>query len=440
MENAYIKLTTYYEMVGMECNVSYDDFVSAYEASGSDDISVFLGKVLDEIDSQLSETASPVTTPPDAETNSGSFGGNSDWFYNTGTSLPRAAKYSSYNYLSAVRKGDILYEESASSGSLLHHCAIVEGVFWDTVRNQFYIRIIEAIDQGVCRGICDETRTAEKKGKFLRVNNTSEMQRNKAVNFCISQLGKPYFVYPGATASANNSSWYCSELVWAAYYNQNIFIGSNMELEGTFLTPNAIYTSSNTSVISTSTTKPASYYTDISSHWAKSSITLLVNGGVMDSSYQSRFYPDNGITRETFVRMLYKMAGSPSPGISYSPYPDVNSSHTYYMAVLWAHGTGILKGYEDGTFRPYTVVTREQLVTFLYRYAKYYGYSTSYSASALNGFTDASNVSSFATIPMKWAVSKNLINGTTTTTLSPKENCKRCEGATVIHRFLNIFM
>lgn len=63
----------------------------------------------------------------------------------------------------------------------------------------------------------------------------------------------------------------------------------------------------------------------------------------------------------------------------------------------------------------------------LYNYAKYKSYNTTYSNTALNKFSDASSISSVYLTAMKWAVSKGIINGKTTTTIVPKGKCTRAE-------------
>ena len=81
--------------------------------------------------------------------------GAKKWYYNTGERLPRAANYSKYNLLKIVEPGDIIYEANGGLG-VTGHIAIVEGVFYDEKYQQYYIRIIEAIDAGVCRSVLDD--------------------------------------------------------------------------------------------------------------------------------------------------------------------------------------------------------------------------------------------------------------------------------------------
>ncbi|MEG1836104.1 MAG: S-layer homology domain-containing protein, partial [Oscillospiraceae bacterium] len=86
-------------------------------------------------------------------------------------------------------------------------------------------------------------------------------------------------------------------------------------------------------------------------------------------------------------------------------------------------------GVSDGT-NPTGNVTREQLVTMLWRY------SGSPTATAdLSKFTDADSVSAYAKQAMAWAVEKGIVSGTTATTLSPKSNAARAELASIMMRY-----
>ena len=125
---------------------------------------------------------------------------------------------------------------------------------------------------------------------------------------------------------------------------------------------------------------------------------------------------------------------SPDIGEIENPFTDVAEDAYYYKPILWAHTKHIANGYADETFRPGQELTREQLATFLHRYANNMGFDTN-KYTDLGKFNDAKNVSEFARESMCWAVSEGIINGTTTTTLSPTKSASRAEVATMIMRF-----
>ena len=76
------------------------------------------------------------------------------------------------------------------------------------------------------RGILDDTRADEKGVNILRVWKATTTQKNKAVSFCVGELGANYKLDFQKDTSASEIDWYCSELVWAAYYNQGIDLES----------------------------------------------------------------------------------------------------------------------------------------------------------------------------------------------------------------------
>ena len=174
------------------------------------------------------EISTPITENQDGPDSSG---GSSNWGYydyeddwkNTGTSLPYSVNYSLSNLLETVQAGDILYEQATDHDNFVGHAAIVEGIFYDSTYNQQYIRVIEATFHGVNRGILTPIRLNARYGTVLRVDDATSTQKNAAVSFAIGQIGKDYFLNLfGKGYEPSKLAWYCSELVWAAYYNQGI--------------------------------------------------------------------------------------------------------------------------------------------------------------------------------------------------------------------------
>lgn len=77
------------------------------------------------------------------------------------------------------------------------------------------------------------------------------------------------------------------------------------------------------------------------------------------------------VTRGQLVRMLYRMAGSPTVKNlpKTSPYKDVATTDPDYPAYIWAADAGITSGWDDGLFHPDEYATRHTLAAFLYRAA-----------------------------------------------------------------------
>lgn len=174
-------------------------------------------------------------------------------------------------------------------------------------------------------------------------------------------------------------------------------------------------------------------FTDVpQSHWANEVVEYVYETGLMSGMEPTAFYPDYPTSRGMVVTILYRLDGATSQAAV--PFADVTAGAWYYEAVGWAAANGIVEGYEDGTFRPTTNVTREQLAVILYRYADSKGYDVTDQAD-LSGYTDAGSISSYANDAMAWAVGVGLISGLTPTTLSPKETATRAQTAAIFARF-----
>ena len=109
----------------------------------------------------------------------------------------------------------------------------------------------------------------------------------------------------------------------------------------------------------------------------------------------------------------------------------------YTDAIMWANEHSIVTGYLDGSFGINDSITREQMATMMYRFAKYKGYDTS--ASAELDFPDRGLVSDFALKSMNWAVGAEIISGNADQTLAPQGTARRAVCATIIQRFQRKF-
>lgn len=120
------------------------------------------------------------------------------------------------------------------------HC---RGIFYqpevpEEVRRM--IRIIEAINQGVVRSILDDSRVDDKDVSIYRVSDASSSDKDDAVAFCWGEFGSSYILDFSKDKSSSETDWYCSELVWAAYYNQDIDIETTVFLNEPGVTPRDI--------------------------------------------------------------------------------------------------------------------------------------------------------------------------------------------------------
>ena len=180
---------------------------------------------------------------------------------------------------------------------------------------------------------------------------------------------------------------------------------------------------------------PSDGFTDVpAGAWYHGAVDYAVEKGLMKGTSPTTFEPGTATTRGMIVTMLWRLEGSPA-AVSGNPFSDVAEGAWYTSAVIWASENGIVEGRGNGTFGPGDSVTREQLATMLWRYAKFRGYDVSRSAD-LSGYTDAGKISSWALDAVKWANAEGLVNGRTAETLVPGGTANRAETAAIFMRFL----
>lgn len=434
LELSYQNIIEYADENGIPLEMDFEAFVEEYLNSGYESISAYEEAYYELF--STNESSNNIDDDVDADGQDSSSSGSDKWYYNTGLSLPRTANYNKYNLLSVVEKGDIIFESKGGFG-ITGHIAIVEGKYYSAARKQFYIRVIEAVkpdglpNGAVCRGVLDDERVDDKGVSVLRVSIASNTKINTAIEFCKSQLGKEYDLdIPNKDTEANQPDWYCSELVWAAYYRQGIDIETTNTVNQPGITPLDIQACDKLTYCGISGTRPENVLQDISGHWANSYIKYAVKNGLMSGTSSNRFQPDLAVTRAMMSTVLYSMENKPTVGNNL--YTDVANGMWYTDAVTWVSNNGIAEGYSNTIFGPNDSVIREQAALMLYRYAQYKGYSTAYSSSILNQFTDRGNVSVYAVTAMKWAVSNGIMSGTSSTTLSPKSTITRAQLATML--------
>lgn len=224
--DAYQEVSAYLEQNQYE-EISLEKFLECYEDSGYSSVREYAHSIERTIEEESELYGS------------NSSGSSGYWFYDTGTTLPQEPDYSRYNLLKVVKKGDIVYDANGSFG-ITGHIAIVEGLYYSSKYSTYYIRVIEAIDVGVCRGILDDYRVDERKSSVYRVSSATSTNINDVVSFCAGQLGKPWKIHTGKHTSESSAYWYCSELVWAAYYSQGIDFESSTISDGPGIMPRDI--------------------------------------------------------------------------------------------------------------------------------------------------------------------------------------------------------
>lgn len=137
-------------------------------------------------------------------------------------------------------------------------------------------------------------------------------------------------------------------------------------------------------------------YTDVSKNWAYNSIVKCYENGWITGTTSTTFSPSSPLTRAQFVTILGRYAGANVKSYTSSSFSDVNfSGWGYAPYVSWAEERGIVHGMDDTHFQPGGVVTRAQLVVFLYNYVQYIGAELKVTNPDVT-FTDEASIPSYA--------------------------------------------
>lgn len=170
-------------------------------------------------------------------------------------------------------------------------------------------------------------------------------------------------------------------------------------------------------------------------NWAYHGIAFCVAGDLMNGVGDGRFDPNGTLTRAMVATILWRKENAPE---ATKPCTFTDLTMDWYKdAVAWAAEAGVVTGRDAATFDPDGAITRQDLATMLYRYARYKNpYMTP--AGDLSGFPDSGKVAGYAQAAMAWANASGIIVGNAVdgvSYLDPLSNATRAQVATIFMRF-----
>lgn len=174
---------------------------------------------------------------------------------------------------------------------------------------------------------------------------------------------------------------------------------------------------------------------DVGNHWGKGAVEFVAARNIFNGTGANAFAPNDAMNRSMVATVLYRLEKEATTGgtLVFKDAVDPWAKE----AVIWASEQGVVTGDEAGNFNGGASVTRQELATMLYRYAKTVGLDTSSTAS-LSGFTDGGNVADWAKEAMEWSVEWGLMQGPGDGTINPTGTATRAEVATVIMRLIEL--
>ena len=157
--------------------------------------------------------------------------------------------------------------------------------------------------------------------------------------------------------------------------------------------------------------------------WYADAADFVAQRGLMSGVGENFFGGSQNTTRAMLMTILACMDGQ-----------DVTGGATWYeKAMNWAKQTGV----SDGTM-PEVNITREQLATMLYSYAKLKGMDPIPNGMALSKFSDADSISTWASEAVSWAAYSGIISGRSNGTVDPQAGATRAEMAVMLQQFVKL--
>lgn len=165
--------------------------------------------------------------------------------------------------------------------------------------------------------------------------------------------------------------------------------------------------------------------------WYTKGVKYCKDKGIMSGVDSTHFNPGGTCTRGQVATVMYRACGSPNVKDSdmKNTYDDVKAGAFYEKAVYWARVEGIMSGYDGNKFGPEDSITREQIVTILWRYLG----SPEVEAEA---FADADKIAGYAKSAVNWARRTGVVAGKEGNMFDPKGVLTRAQMAAIFQRFL----
>ena len=155
--------------------------------------------------------------------------------------------------------------------------------------------------------------------------------------------------------------------------------------------------------------KPFPFEDVFKGQWYYEYVDQAYQLGLMTGATETLFKPVVSMNRGMVAIVLHRMEGAEE--VPFAPiFPDVYDKQYFTTAVMWAKQTGIITGYNNGTFMPLKEVTREEMATMIQRFAKYKGLDVA-SSKDITYFQDYADISTYAKAPIQWCVENGVLSG-----------------------------
>ena len=171
-------------------------------------------------------------------------------------------------------------------------------------------------------------------------------------------------------------------------------------------------------------------FEDISDDKFCDSIKKVVKAGLFKGVSDKEFSPSGHMTRAMFVTVLGRLDGIAVKDACVTGFEDTPGNEYYSSYVAWANENGIVRGYEDKTFKPNQQVSREEALQIIYNYCKYKGIGPEGAWAVNIDYEDADEISDTASEACMWnEINNYLLPESKNGKLKPKQKASRAEVA-----------
>lgn len=169
-------------------------------------------------------------------------------------------------------------------------------------------------------------------------------------------------------------------------------------------------------------------------HWAYNSVKFVYEKELLKGISKDEFMPEGMVSRAMMATILYRLSGEKATGLK-TEFKDLEAGSWYEEAVIWCKANKIVDGYNNETFGPNDLISREQMIKMIYAYVKFKDVKIKDISKELD-LSDRDQISPFAKESMEWAISQGIINGMSDGKIHPKERSNRAQLAAVLEKFV----
>jgi tripartite motif-containing protein 71 len=211
--------------------------------------------------------------------------------------------------------------------------------------------------------------------------------------------------------------------------------GNHITVEVNHFTKFAVFAVGQTTDVPTTDpstdTKPTINLSDISGHWAEANIKQAVGSGIVSGYQDGTFKPNQTVTRAEFAVMLMNALKPQGEGAELTFTDKAKIGAWAQNAVAQAVQAGIISGYEDGSFRPDAEITRPEMAAMIAK-----ALSQSVEATTATGFADDKDIPAWAKSAVAAMKQLGIIEGKGANEFAPADKTTRAEAVTVLLKML----